>query len=32
MVEGYPPFGHTLMHIMKDEMEAVVEVEALLGR
>jgi bacterioferritin (cytochrome b1) len=32
LVESYPPFGHTLMHIMKDEMEAVVEVEALLGR
>jgi bacterioferritin (cytochrome b1) len=31
MVESYPPFGHTIIHIMKDEMEAVVEVEALLG-
>ncbi|MGH7453648.1 MAG: ferritin-like domain-containing protein [bacterium] len=32
MVESYPPFGHTIIHIMKDEMDAVVEVEALLGR
>jgi hypothetical protein len=32
MVESYPPFGHTIIHIMKDEMNAVVEVEALLGR
>jgi len=31
MVESYPPFGHTIIHIMKDEMDAVVEVEALLG-
>ncbi|MCI0691629.1 hypothetical protein L0337_06425 [candidate division KSB1 bacterium] len=32
MVESYPPFGHAIIHIMKDEMDAVVEVEALLGR
>lgn len=32
MVESYPPFAHTIIHIMKDEMDAVVEVEALLGR
>jgi len=32
LVESYPPFGHTIVHIMKDEMDAVVEVEALLGR
>ncbi len=32
MVESYPPFSHTIIHIMKDEMDAVVEVEALLGR
>jgi bacterioferritin (cytochrome b1) len=32
MVESYPPFSHTIIHIMKDEMNAVVEVEALLGR
>jgi bacterioferritin len=32
MVESYPPFGHTIVHIMKDEMDAVIEVEALLGR
>ena len=32
LVEAYPPFGHTVIHIMKDEMDAVVEVETLLGR
>jgi len=32
MVDSYPPFSHTIIHIMKDEMDAVVEVEALLGR
>ena len=31
MVESYPPFSHTIIHIMKDEMDAVIEVEALLG-
>jgi len=32
LVESYSPFSHTILHIMKDEMEAVVEVETLLGR
>lgn len=32
MVEAYPPFSHTIVHIMKDELDAVVEVESLLGR
>jgi bacterioferritin (cytochrome b1) len=31
MLEAHPPFGHTVFHILKDEMDAVVEVEALLG-
>jgi bacterioferritin (cytochrome b1) len=32
LVESYPPFSHTIIHIMKDELDAVVEVESLLGR
>lgn len=32
LVESYPPFSHTIVHIMKDEMDAVIEVESLLGR
>ncbi|MDZ7343902.1 MAG: ferritin-like domain-containing protein [candidate division KSB1 bacterium] len=32
LVESHPPFAHTIIHILKDELDAVVEVEALLGR
>jgi len=32
MVKEHPVFYHTLFHILKDEMNAVIEVENLLGR
>ena len=32
MVRGHAVFYHTIFHILKDEMGAVMEVEALLGR
>jgi bacterioferritin (cytochrome b1) len=32
MVEGHPPFAHAIYHILRDELEAVVEVETLLGK
>jgi bacterioferritin (cytochrome b1) len=32
MVKGHPVFQHTIFHILKDEMGAVIEMENLLGR
>jgi len=32
LVKSYAPFHHTIYHIMKDEMNAVIEMETLLGR
>lgn len=32
MVRTHPVFYHTIYHILKDEMSAVIEMEALLGR
>ena len=32
MVKDHPVFYHAIFHIMKDEMNAVIEVETLLGR
>ncbi len=32
MMKSYAPFHHDLFHIMQDEMNAVVEMETLLGR
>lgn len=32
MVKAHPVFYHTLYHILKDEMNSVIEMEALLGR
>ncbi len=32
MVKDHPVYYHTIYHILKDEMAAVTEVEALLGR
>jgi bacterioferritin (cytochrome b1) len=32
MVKDQAPFYHTIFHILKDEMNAVIEVENLLGR
>lgn len=32
LVRGYYPHFHTIIHIQKDEMEAVIEFEKLLGR
>jgi bacterioferritin (cytochrome b1) len=32
MVKEYYPFWHSLSHILKDEMDAVIEIETLLGR
>lgn len=32
MLKGHAPSHHTIYHIMKDEMNAVIEMETLLGR
>ena len=32
LVKNHPVFYHTIYHILKDEMSAVIEMEALLGR
>jgi bacterioferritin (cytochrome b1) len=32
MVKSHPVFYHTLYHVLKDEMNSVIEMEALLGR